>query len=95
MFVILLLVYRSPILPFAALFSAIFGLGASALVIYPLADDGLIDLNGQSQGILFILVVGATTDYALLLVSRYREELHDHPSKYAAMAGPGGRPRPP
>jgi len=84
-FLILLLVYRSPILPFAALFAAVFGLAGAALVIYPLADNGVIDLNGQSQGILFILVVGAATDYALLLVSRFREELHDHPSKYVAM----------
>lgn len=84
-FVILLLVYRSPVLPFAALLSAVFALGAAGLVVYPLADAGTIDLNGQSQGILFILVVGAATDYALLLVARYREELHDHESKYDAM----------
>jgi len=56
------------------------------MVIYPLAKNGAIGLNGQSQGILSILVVGAATDYSLLLVSRYREELHDHPSKWAAMA---------
>ena len=84
-FVILLVVYRSPILPFAVLITSTFGLAAAALVIYPLARNGTIDLNGQSQGILSILVVGASTDYALLLVSRYREELHDHPSKWAAM----------
>ncbi|MGZ4776605.1 MAG: MMPL family transporter [Oryzihumus sp.] len=84
-FVILLVVYRSPILPFAVLITSMFGLAAAALVIYPLAKNGTIDLNGQSQGILSILVVGASTDYALLLVSRYREELHDHPSKWAAM----------
>ena len=84
-FLILLLVYRSPVLPLAALTSAVFALGGAALVIYPLADAGTIKLNGQSQGILFILVVGAATDYALLLVSRYREALHDHRSKYAAM----------
>jgi putative drug exporter of the RND superfamily len=84
-FAILLLVYRSPILPFAALLSALVALSAAGGLIYPLADNGVIDLNGQSQGILFILVVGAATDYALLLVSRYREELHDHPSKYVAM----------
>src|SRR5690606_6578367 len=84
-FLILLLVYRSPLLPLAALMSALFALSGAALVIYPLADHGALDLNGQSQGILFILVVGAATDYALLLVSRYREELHDEPSAYAAM----------
>ncbi len=84
-FVILLLVYRSPLLPLAALLTAGFGLTLAALVIFPLAKRGTIDLNGQSQGILSILVIGAATDYALLLVSRYREELHDHPSKYVAM----------
>ena len=84
-FVILLLVYRSPVLPFVALGTALFALSAAGAVIYPLADSGVIGLNGQSQGILFILVVGAATDYALLLVSRYREELHDHVSKYDAM----------
>lgn len=84
-FVILLLVYRSPFLPLAALVSALFALSVAGGAVYPLADAGLIDLNGQSQGILFILVVGAATDYALLLVARYREELHDEPSRYTAM----------
>ncbi len=84
-FVILLIVYRSPILPFAVLVSAIFGLAAAALVVFPLAEGGALEVSGQSQGILFILVVGAATDYALLLVSRYREELHDVESSWAAM----------
>ncbi len=84
-FVILLLVYRSPLLPFAALLSALFALSLAGGLIYALADSGVIDLNGQSQGILFILVVGAATDYALLLVARYREELHDHESRWTAM----------
>lgn len=74
--VILLIVYRSPILPLAVLLSAVFALGAAATIIYPLAESGVIQLSGQSQGILFILVVGAATDYALLLVSRFKEELH-------------------
>jgi putative drug exporter of the RND superfamily len=85
-FLILLVVYRSPILPIAVLMTAVFGLAVAAMVIYPLAKNGTLGLNGQSQGILSILVVGAATDYSLLLVSRYREELHDHPSKWAAMA---------
>ena len=85
-FFILLVVYRSPILPIAVLMTAVFGLATAAMVIYPLAKNEIIELNGQSQGILSILVVGAATDYSLLLVARYREELHQHPSKWAAMA---------
>ena len=83
--VILLFVYRSPVLWFFPLFSAVLALGAAALVIYPLAKNGVITLNGQSQGILSVLVIGAGTDYALLLVSRYREELHEYESRVDAM----------
>lgn len=82
---ILLIVYRSPILPFVVLFSSLLALGVASSVIYFLADNDLVDLNGQSQGILFVLVVGASTDYALLLVSRYREELREHESRRTAM----------
>ncbi len=83
--VILLIVYRSPILPFAVLLSAVFGLSAASLVVYQLAVDDVITLSGQSQGILFILVVGAATDYALLLVSRFKEALHDEASSWVAL----------
>ncbi|MGH8963542.1 MAG: MMPL family transporter [Jatrophihabitantaceae bacterium] len=83
--VILLVVYRSPVLWFFPLFSAVLALGAAALIIYPLAKHNVITLNGQSQGILSVLVIGAGTDYALLLVSRYREELHTHASRVEAM----------
>jgi RND superfamily putative drug exporter len=83
--IILVLVYRSPSLPFAVIFTSLFGLTAASLVVYELAAAGTIDLNGQSQGILFILVVGAATDYALLLVARYREELTKVESVYVAM----------
>jgi RND superfamily putative drug exporter len=84
-FLILLVVYRSPILPIAVLLTAVFGLAAAALVVFPLAKNDVIGLSGQSQGILSILVVGAATDYALLLVSRYKEELHDEESTWVAM----------
>jgi len=82
---ILLVVYRSPVLPFVVLLSSVLALGVASFLIYLLADNDVLTLSGQSQGILFILAVGAATDYSLLLVSRFREELRDHESKYAAM----------
>jgi len=84
-FVILLIVYRSPFLPIAVLVTSVFGLSLAVLFVFPLARNGSIDLSGQSQGILSILVVGAGTDYALLLVARYREELHQHETSWQAM----------
>ncbi|SKA10573.1 putative drug exporter of the RND superfamily [Marinactinospora thermotolerans DSM 45154] len=78
--VILIAVYRSPLLPVVVILSALLALALSAALVYVAADAGWIQLNGQSQGILFILVVGACTDYALLLVSRYREELQRRPT---------------
>ncbi|WP_375498621.1 MMPL family transporter [uncultured Jatrophihabitans sp.] len=83
--VILLFVYRSPVLWFFPLFSSVLALGAASILIYALAKGGTITLNGQSQGILSVLVIGAGTDYALLLVSRYREELHTYDSRVQAM----------
>ncbi|WP_421734107.1 MMPL family transporter [Cellulomonas sp.] len=80
---ILAVVYRSPFLPFVVIFTAVFALCLAGLVVYTLAKNGTLVLNGQSQGILSILVVGASVDYALLLVARYREELHhvEHPAE--------------
>lgn len=83
--VILVIVYRSPILPFLVLISALFALSLASGVVYFLTDSGAITLNGQSQGILFILVVGAATDYALLLTARFREELREEESRFVAM----------
>ncbi|MCB0918293.1 MAG: MMPL family transporter [Actinobacteria bacterium] len=83
--IILLIVYRSPILPIFVLMTSLLALGAAAAVIYALASANVITLNGQSQGILFILVIGATTDYSLLLVSRFREELRTHAQPFDAM----------
>ena len=56
---ILVLVYRSPFLPFVVIFTAVFALCLAGLVVYNLAANGTLVLNGQSQGILSILVVGA------------------------------------
>lgn len=84
-FIILLVVYRSPILPFIVLLNSIFALSAAILIVFYLAKADLITLNGQVQGILFILVVGAATDYALLYVARYKEELTRHAKTYEAI----------
>jgi RND superfamily putative drug exporter len=93
-FVLLVIIYRSPIfwaLPLLAVFFAeglVRGLGSL------LVDAGLV-VNGQTGGILLVLVFGAGTDYALLLTARYREELHRHADVHVAMqvavrqAGPG------
>ncbi|SDD00628.1 putative drug exporter of the RND superfamily [Sanguibacter gelidistatuariae] len=72
---ILGVVYRSPILPFVVILTAVFALCLAGLVVYHLADAGTLVLNGQAQGILSILVVGASVDYSLFVVARYREEL--------------------
>ncbi|MEU5069527.1 MMPL family transporter [Streptomyces virginiae] len=72
---ILLLVYRSLLLPLIIIISAVFALGLACAAVYALADRGAVRVDGQVQGILSILVIGAATDYALLLAARFREEL--------------------
>ena len=54
--------------------------------IYLLATKADLTVNAQSAGILTVLVFGAGTDYALLLVARYREELRRHEDRHEAMA---------
>ncbi len=83
--IILIVVYRSPVLWILPLFTAASALGIATMIVYYLAREEIIDLNGQTQGILDVLVLGAATDYALLLIARYREELHQHQSKFDAM----------
>ena len=82
---ILIVVYRSPFLWIIPLFTAALALAFATMIVYYLAKANVIDLNGQTQGILDVLVLGAATDYALLLISRYREELHLHHSRFTAM----------
>lgn len=83
--VLLLITYRSPVLWLLPIISAGVSLAAAEAVIYLLTKQGLV-VNGQSGGILVVLVLGASTDYALLLIARYREELRRHSDRHEAMA---------
>lgn len=83
---ILLFTYRSPVLWVLPIMCAGVALFTSQALIYFLAKYADLTVNGQSQAILTILVIGAGTDYALLLVARYREELRRHDDRHEAMA---------
>jgi RND superfamily putative drug exporter len=84
--VLLLLTYRSPVLWLLPILSAGVALTVAEAVIYELTQHANLTVNGQSDGILVVLVIGAGTDYALLLVARYREELRRHADRHEAMA---------
>jgi RND superfamily putative drug exporter len=83
---ILLLTYRSPTLWLLPIICSGIALMVAQGLIYFLAKYADLTVNGQSQAILTILVIGAGTDYALLLVARYREELRRHEDRHEAMA---------
>lgn len=82
---LLIIIYRSPFLWLVPL--AVAGLAdyLSMGVAYGLNQGFGTSVSGQSSGIMTILVFGAGTDYALLLVSRYREELRRIERPYDAM----------
>jgi RND superfamily putative drug exporter len=83
---ILLFTYRSPILWLLPILCAVSANFIATGLVYLLAKYAGLTVNGQSQAILSILVIGAGTDYALLLVARYREELRRHEDRHEAMA---------
>ncbi|MBM2620032.1 MMPL family transporter [Actinoplanes sp. LDG1-06] len=83
--IILLVTYRSPVLWLLPIITAGVALTSSQAVIYLLAKYADLAVNAQSAGILTVLVFGAGTDYALLLVARYREELRRHEDRHEAM----------
>ena len=82
--VILVIVYRAVLLPFVVLLTSVFALTVALLANWWLARWGLLTITGQTQGILFILVIGAATDYSLLYTARYLEELRRHESRTEA-----------
>ena len=82
--IILVIVYRSPLLPLIVLGTSLFALTAAIMVVVALAESGVLVLSGQTQGILMILVIGAATDYSLLYVARYREALRENERRWDA-----------
>jgi len=74
---LLLLVYRAPplaLLPLLVVGTAyLIAIGATYLLI----DAGAITVNTEGTFLLLVLIFGAGTDYSLLLIHRYREELGD------------------
>lgn len=82
--VLLILIYRSPFFWFFPILAVVFAEVAARAGGWLLTEIG-VTVNGQSSSILSVLVIGAGTDYALLLVARYREELRRHQDKHEAM----------
>ncbi|MEP9384131.1 MMPL family transporter [Nocardioides cheoyonin] len=83
---LLLITYRSPVLWILPLLGVGCALVTSMGVTYLLTVHAGLTVTGLSRAILYVLVFGAGTDYALLLIARYREELRTHRDRYAAMA---------
>jgi RND superfamily putative drug exporter len=83
--VLLLLIYRSPVLWLLPLLSVAAAIGLSEWSVYELATHAGVTVSGETGGVLTVLVFGAGTDYALLLISRYREELRKHSDCHEAM----------
>jgi RND superfamily putative drug exporter len=81
---LLIVIYRSPMFWLVPLIAVLFAETLSRSLGYGLSELG-VTINGQSSSIMSVLVLGAGTDYALLLVARYREELHRTVDKHEAM----------
>ena len=84
--VLLLLIYRSPVLPFVPLLTVGFGYFVAGGILALIANALGVTLSGQATSLMVILLFGAGTDYALLLISRYREELRRESDARVALA---------
>ncbi|MWA11029.1 MMPL family transporter [Streptomyces sp. BA2] len=82
---LLILIYRSPFLWLVPLAVAGVADYLAMGIAYGLHEGFGTSVTGQSSGVMTILVFGAGTDYALLIVARYREELRRIERPYDAM----------
>jgi putative drug exporter of the RND superfamily len=83
---LLLITYRSPVLWLVPLISVGLASQLAAGVVYLLSEHTGVTVTETGSTVMLILIFGAGTDYALLLIARYREELRRHGDRYAAMA---------
>lgn len=93
-FILLIVIYRSPILAVVPLVAVGIAFGLISPLLGFMADKGWIVVDGQTVSIMTVLLFGAGTDYCLFLISRYRDELKIHENKYTALnnalGGTGG-----
>lgn len=82
---LLLLIYRSPILALIPLVVVGLAYTIAGGLIKLIADSGL-EVTSTATSLLLVLMFGAGTDYCLLLVARYVEELHAHEDHHDAIA---------
>ncbi|HMS61386.1 MAG TPA: MMPL family transporter [Solirubrobacteraceae bacterium] len=85
-FLLLAGIYRSPLFLWIPLITVGFAELVSRGLGWMASEVAGVTVNGQSSSIMSILVLGAGTDYALLVVARYREELRHEQDKHTALA---------
>ncbi|WP_138495427.1 MMPL family transporter [Paenibacillus pinistramenti] len=85
--VILLLIYRSPILAFIPIVAVGFAYLVTSPILGVMAHNGWITADSQAISIMTVLLFGAGTDYCLFLISRFRQLLHEERSKGRALLG--------
>ena len=83
---LLLVIYRSPVVALVPLIVVAIAYTIAAAAVYGLVKAGAFEVNGQTTSLLIVLMFGAGTDYCLLIVARFREELRRTEDKHEAMA---------
>ncbi|RKN84971.1 MMPL family transporter [Paenibacillus ginsengarvi] len=83
--VLLLAIYRSPILAFIPLIAVGFAYGVSGPILGWMAKMGWIEVDSQAISIMTVLLFGAGTDYCLFLVARFRQLLTEEANKWTAL----------
>ncbi|MDF2834712.1 MAG: patched family protein [Paenibacillus sp.] len=83
--VLLLLIYRSPILAFIPLVGVGFAYAVTSPILGWMAGEGWITVDGQAIAIMTVLLFGAGTDYCLFFITRFRQELEREGSRWTAL----------